>query len=84
MRTPRRRLRPMPAAAKSDRPDLPTSLRLTADDLARADALRAAMARGAGFDSASAVHRHAVLLAAVRAGLSALERKHKLTRPKAK
>lgn len=63
-------------AAKPDRPDLPTSIRLSPEDVDRAEALRALMARAAGLDSTSDLPRHAVLIAAVRAGLTVLERKH--------
>lgn len=62
--------------AKPDRPDLPTSIRLSPEDVDRAEALRAIMARAAGLDSASALPRHVVLIAAVRAGLAVLEKKH--------
>lgn len=60
----------------SERPDKPTAVRLSPDDLSRLDAVRAEMARAAGLDGAGGVSRHAAILAALRLGLDALEAKH--------
>lgn len=81
MRTPRRRLRAMPRAPapKQDRPDRPTSLRLSPGDLAYADALVGPEAERTGNDR---LNRHRLLVEAVRLGLAAIGRRHGIRRPK--
>lgn len=60
------------------RKDNPIGLRLTPEDVARADALCGPMAAAAGLDSAAGISRHSVLISAIRLGLAALEAKHRV------
>jgi len=67
-----------PPKDEEDRKGIQVALRLTSAEVARIDAVAAAMAQGTALE----VTRAATMRAAIAAGLEALEKRFKVPRPK--